>query len=480
MKIRNAFIIFFFKRMIKSGKINYTNMYIIIKEYKMEERNNLLLSFFQEKNINYFRKKFVLAVSTGIDSSVLLDLFINFQKIYQNIEIIVCHVNHHRRSASEEEEQYIRDFCKDNNIKLFIEGLYFEDGEDNFQAKARELRYQFFDKIMKEEKADYLVLAHHGDDNIETILMRMTRGSSLIGYSGIQDFFEKESYYVIRPLLKYSKQDIINYQKMHKIKYYEDDSNSHKDYTRNRFRLDIIPKMKEECPNLVEKMYEFSNTLKNAGTIVNKVRDDFISQNVLKESYQITINRQEFLKLSTFLQEEVLFEIVKKDSLSKTNIKELIKIIKSNKVNYKDYFKNIFDFIIEYDKIIVNYIHSEDFKPIEVVINGLGTYEINDNFKVNVCLNPDKGVLKNTEICYNSNNLPVTIRTRKPGDKILLKTGEKKVKDLLINMKIPMSKRNDVFLLEKEGVILNIFGIRKSILLSNIENCDIIIKLEKK
>lgn len=446
----------------------------------MAETNNLLLSFFQEKNIIFPQKKFVLAVSTGIDSSVLLDLFINFQNKYQNIEIVVCHVNHHRRVESEEEEKYISDFCDEKGIKLYIEGLYFGENEDNFQAKARELRYKFFDKIMKEEKADYLVLAHHGDDNLETILMRLSRGSSLIGYSGIQDYFAKENYYVIRPLLKYSKQDIINYQKTHKIKYYEDDSNSHKDYTRNRFRLDIIPKMKEECPNLIEKIYEFSNTLKNAGVVVNEVRDDFITKNTLKKNNEIIINRDEFLKLSNFLQEEVLFELVKKDSLSKANIKELIKIIQSNKANYKEYFKNIFDFIIEYDKIVINYVHKGEFNPVKVTIDGLGVYEINDNFRVNVCLNPHMGVLKDDEICYNSNNLPVTIRTRNPGDKILLKTGEKKVKDLLINMKIPMAKRNDVLILEKDETILGIFGIRKSVLLNAVKECDIIIKLEKK
>ena len=166
--------------------------------------DNTLYYFFKSQNIDYLNKTFVLCISTGIDSSVLLDLFMKF-KSTNNINIIVCHVNHHRRKESEEEEEYIRSFCLENNIKLYVKELYFEDDTINFQAKARDLRYEFFDEVMKSEKADYLVLAHHGDDNLETILMRMTRGSSLIGYSGILACFEKNGYSVIRPLLRNSK-----------------------------------------------------------------------------------------------------------------------------------------------------------------------------------------------------------------------------------------------------------------------------------
>lgn len=443
------------------------------------DENYSLINFFKEHNLPYINKKFVICVSTGMDSSVLLHLFITLRENYK-VDIVCCHVNHHRRLQSEDEEKYIRALCEEKNIKLYVKELFFEDDINNFQAVARDLRYEFFDEVMKAEHADYLVLAHHGDDNLETILMRMSRGSSLIGYSGILSHFEKNGYKVIRPLLKYSKENIIEYQKIHKIKYYEDESNSHKDYTRNRYRLDIIPLLKEECKDIIQKAYEFSHCLREAGNEINNLRDEFINDNVLKDNNKIIIVRNKFINLSNFLQEEVLFELVKKDNLSKANINELLKVINSKKVNYINYFKNIFDFIIEYDKIIINYNHYEMNENINILINSLGRYDINDNFYITVDLKENIKVLKKEDICYNINSLPVVVRNRLPGDKITLGLQTKKLKSLFIDMKIPKYERDNALVLEKDGVILSILGIKKSSLLSNINDCDIVIRLEKK
>ena len=441
--------------------------------------DNTLNYFFKSLNIDYLNKTFVLCISTGIDSSVLLDLFINFKKD-NDINIVVCHVNHHRRKESDEEESYIRSFCHENNLKIYVKELFFEEDTINFQAKARDLRYEFFDDVMKEEKADYLVLAHHGDDNLETVLMRMTRGSSLIGYSGILSMFEKNGYKVIRPLLRNSKEDIINYQKLHKIKYYEDDSNSHKDYTRNRYRLDVIPLLKKESPDIIEKIYEFSQVLRNAGNEINNLRDKFINDNVNRENKKIEFSRKPFLELSMYMQEEVLFELLKKDSLSKANIEELLRIIRSDKANYCNYFKNIFDFIIEYDRIIINYVHYEKNNDICLEIKELGVYNINDKFDLYVCLKDNIKVLKKEDVCYNISNLPVIVRSRRPGDKIALPQGEKKLKSLFIDMKMSKTKRDEVLILEKDNHILSILGVRKSTLLNDINDSDIVIRLEKK
>ena len=450
--------------------------------------NDLLERFFHKHNLNWINKTFVIAVSTGVDSSVLLDLFL---KVKDKCHIIVAHVNHHKREQSEEEEKYIKAFCEENKIELYIKELFFENCQ-NFQAEARKLRYDFFDQIMSEVHGDYLVLAHHGDDNIETILMRLIRGSSLIGYGGIKEVFEKKdnvneenNYMIIRPLLTKSKDEIIKYQKMHNIKYYEDYSNHEKSYTRNRLRLDVIPMLKEESSDLIEKISEFSETIENAGIIVNAKRDEFINKYVLwdkNKTNEIVINRSEYLKESPFMKREILFELVKKDSLSKANIDELIKIIESKKQNYKTYFKGIFDFILSYDKVLINYNHveiKETNKDFNVEITGIGTFVINDNYQIIVSKNSSNGLCKNDELCYNSVDLPIIVRNRHNGDRIKLPNGEKKVKDILIDLKIPQVDRDNIIIIEKDEKILSIFGIKKSTYLTNIKNCDIIIKLEK-
>jgi len=364
--------------------------------------------------------------------------------------------------------------------------LYFEN-VTNFQKKARDMRYAFFDEVMEKENADYLVLAHHGDDNIETVLMRLMRGSSLIGYSGIADLSTRKNYKVIRPLLQYSKDDIINYQKMHKIKYYEDSSNSENDYTRNRIRHDIIPVIKSECNDFVSRVYEFSNILKEAGLIINNIRDEFISKNVTFNNLDnIVIDKTNYLALNDYMQEEVLFEILKKYALSKANIKELIKIIRSDKSNYKTCFKNKFMFIIEYNKIIIDNIIiinnnlDNNINNINIIINDLGEYKINDNLTLIVSEKEENTLTNKDEIWYNIKDFPITLRNRKPGDKIQLKFGYKKVKEILIDKKIPLRQREDVLILEKDKDILAIVNICKSVKLNDIKETNVVLRLESK
>lgn len=453
----------------------------------MSDLNNLkdnklslsLEKFFKEKNINPKNKTFVIAVSTGVDSAVLLDLFLKAKDDMQIANIVICHVNHHRRSESEEEARYIKEYSEENNVKLYIKDLYFED-DSNFQENARKQRYEFFDEIVAKENADYLVLAHHGDDNVETIIMRLLRGSSLSGYSGISDVSTRQkvrSYKVIRPLLSYSKDDIINYQKMHKIKYYEDSSNSENDYTRNRVRHNIIPALKHECDDLVSKLNEFSSVLKEASNVINYIRDEYISNNVIFSDVTV-INRDSYLKLSDYMKEEVLFEVLKKHELSKANICELIKIIKSDKVNFKFDFKNKFCFMLEYDKIIIGLLEDNKINNfINIIIDKTGEYVINDNLSLIVCEKEKNTLTNNNEIWYNTKDFPIVLRTRKPGDKIKLKVGMKKVKDILIDKKIPQRERDNVLILEKDEDILALINICKSVNLTDIKETDVVIKL---
>ena len=244
--------------------------------------------FFKDNHIDLENKKLSIAVSTGIDSSVLLDMFLKLQKEI-NFTLIVCHVNHHKRKQSEEEENYIKKYTEEKGIKLYIKDLFF-DNNQNFQEEARNRRYEFFDEVMEKEQADYLVLAHHADDNIETILMRILRGSSLTGYAGIKEISQRKNYLVLRPLLRSSREMISLYQKENNIKYYEDESNSKTDYLRNKLRIEVIPKLKEIMPNLDEKMNEFSEKVLMGSTIVNEKRDEFIHTFVKNDNNNIVIN----------------------------------------------------------------------------------------------------------------------------------------------------------------------------------------------
>ncbi len=428
----------------------------------------ILLSFFENNNIDLNNKKFVLAVSTGIDSAVLLAAFINLKK-ENNFDLVIAHVNHHMRKQSDIEASYIKDYSERNNIACFIKDLYFDDINENFEALARKKRYEFFFKVMDEVKGDYLVLAHHGNDSIETILMRIIRGSSLEGYGGMQEITNMNGYVVLRPLLNNGRVEIEDYQKNNHIVYFEDETNQEMAYTRNRIRKDIIPKMFEESSDLINKFSEFRKTIYEASKIVDSVRDEFINENVSLISGNIVIDRDAYLTLNNFLKEEVLFEILFKYNLSKKHINELMKIIQSDLKNYNHKFKEQFSFIIEYHKIIItekDYLLSNE----EITIDKPGTYYLGDKKIICVLQKNDKKDYNLNEMWYNTNMLPVVIRHRKNGDRIVLNGKSKKLKNLFIDMKLSLKKRNNAILCLKDNEVLMVFGIKKSDALKNMND----------
>ena len=143
--------------------------------------------------------KIVIGVSTGPDSMCLLNILLNLQEKLK-FKIIVAHVNHKKRVESDEEEQFLEDYCFKKNLvfeKMILDNKY----KGNFEAYARKERYKFFEELMNKHQANILMTAHHGDDLVETILMRLTRGSNLKGYQGISLITKKNNYQIIRPLL---------------------------------------------------------------------------------------------------------------------------------------------------------------------------------------------------------------------------------------------------------------------------------------
>ncbi|MCK9536168.1 MAG: tRNA lysidine(34) synthetase TilS [Bacilli bacterium] len=434
-----------------------------------------ILNFFEDNKLSLNDKKLVVAVSTGVDSMVLLDVLIRLRECYPFI-IYVAHVNHHQRKQAKEEEKYIKSFCLCHNIKCYVYHLKISK-DDNFQDYAHHERHHFFSNLMAELAADYLLLAHHANDNIETIIMRTIRGSNLKGYAGIAPLVNADGFLLIRPFADILKKEIIDYARENKIKYYQDETNFLDMYTRNRIRKNIVPLLFEEDVNVHRKFREFSDTLIGAWDVVRTHVDGIIEKTVKIEKDKLYFSQVQFEKLSEFLQYEVLFTLLKRYQLSKVHVAEIIKLIKSSKKNQKLYFKNLFTFVKEYDLISIYHRKLSKLK-IDFEITGPGQYPLNDSISVNVLKNSHFNILKPNEIWYNNAMLPVRVRTRKPGDKILLDVGYKKVKDILIDKKIGILKREQVLIIEKNEEILAIPGIVKSQHLKTIKEKDILIKVE--
>ena len=189
-------------------------------------------------------KRVLVAVSGGVDSMVLLSCLVDLRE-YVNFYMEVIHINHNLRGTeSNEDAKHVLNFCKNINVPCVIKSVDViknkNENKQTLEQSARDLRYKEIYNYQESNKFDYIVIAHNSDDNAETVLMHICRGSGLKGASGI-----KENDKILRPLLEYSKAEIIKYAKENNIKYREDSSNTDIKYVRNYIRHEILPRLEE-------------------------------------------------------------------------------------------------------------------------------------------------------------------------------------------------------------------------------------------
>ena len=224
--------------------------------------------------INPYKEcNFVVAISGGVDSMVLANLF-----LINNLKFSIAHCNFQLRGKeSDDDELFINKWCSEKDIKLYNKKFTTEDYCKNnkltIQMGARELRYEWFRELIDKEKHDFIVTAHHIDDQLETFIINSIRGTGIDGLVGIPDKINK----IIRPLLMSSKDQIIEYSKVNKINYREDSSNDKEDYLRNKIRHSVIPYLKSDDDNVLLK---FKTTIENLNStkifvqkVISKVRD---------------------------------------------------------------------------------------------------------------------------------------------------------------------------------------------------------------
>ncbi len=399
----------------------------------------------------------VVACSGGPDSMCLLDLVTKL-KDELNLNIIVAHVNHKLRSESEEEAKMVENYAKENNITFeLLEITDYING--NFtEEDARKRRYNFFNEIIKKYQASALLTAHHGDDLIETILMRLTRGSNLSGYIGIKEISQNENYKTLRPLLSVTKDEIINYLKENNVPYRLDKTNEELKHTRNRYRHIVLPFLKKENPKVHEKYLKFSKELIEYDNFVNTYIKDkkFIVDNSIvinKVSSEIDFIKRKCLEL-------LIKDIQRKDyfDVSDDQMNNLMKLY--NQSNKTIDLNNNYMGVNSYGKI---YIKKKENKVLnEIVLDKdikledyIFYYNSQDGDNSNSCI-----YLNTSEI-----TLPLKIRGVLPGDKMKIKNlnGSKKISDIFIDSKVPKDKRSTYpILVDSKNTVLWVPNLKKS------------------
>ena len=217
----------------------------------------------------------IVACSGGPDSMALLSLVVKLKKKI-DLKVIVAHVHHNVRVESDSEKDFVYNYCKANDLIFEFMKIDSYSG-DNFESEARDKRYLFFDSLASKYNCKYVLTAHHGDDLMETILMRIVRGSSLKGYGGFSRVVQRDGYSILRPLIHITKSEILDYDDINDIKYVIDMTNFMDVHTRNRFRMYILPDLKKEDINVHDKFYKFSNLLYECDSFIEKYVDSVIS-----------------------------------------------------------------------------------------------------------------------------------------------------------------------------------------------------------
>ena len=403
----------------------------------------------------------VAAISGGPDSMALLNMLIEASKKI-NFKIVCAHVNHGLRVESEKEKIMVEKFCSNHNV--IFEYMKIESyNKDNFHNDARKKRYSFFESLIKKYNAKYLFTAHHADDLAETILMRISRGSTIQGYAGFSKFTKNKGYIIARPLIEMSKDYILNYVNENDIPYAIDNSNAKDVYTRNRIRKYIIPELKKENYKILQKVNQFSETLfmyaNYVDSIVKEKYSNIVENNILniekfnEEEELIKINvLQEWL--ASYYGDDIIL-------INNTHIKNLLNFLLNNDSNGSIDLPSNIIILKEYNNAIL--LEKEEVKEYY--------FEFGDNIKL-----PNGYTIEKTSAFERNNNyicllnsseikLPLYIRTKRDGDKMQVKgmEGTKKIGDIFTNEKISIRERNEwPVVTDAEGNIVWLPGLKKS------------------
>lgn len=427
-----------------------------------------------EKFIPNEEENIVVGCSAGPDSMALLHYLIHNTKN----KIICCHINHNVRKESKEEEKYLKNYCQKQNIPFEVYKIE-KYQEKNFENEARIKRYNFYEQTLKKYNSHYLFLAHHGDDLIETIIMKINRGSNLEGYAGIKEISKQKDYTIIRPFLSYTKEDLLDYDERNNIEYFIDKTNLDTTYTRNRIRANILPVLKKENKDIHKQFLKYSKVLLEYNTYIEEVIKE-IENNIYKDN---VLDLNLFKKEKTFIQKNILYHILNNtyqnisNIITDNHINNILKIINSPTPNLSIDLPKNKQARKTYNKLIIK--EKEKNPPLSYKVslqeeNIFGSILIK---KIN------KTSENGNDICrLNTKNitLPLYFRNKLPGDKISLynSPGTKKVSDIFIDKKVSKEKRETYpILVDANDQIIWIPNLKKSKFNSNSEEFyDIILK----
>lgn len=285
--------------------------------------------------------KVVIGVSGGPDSITLLNILNNLKEKL-NIKIYVVHINHMIRKEANEETEYVREFCNKLGIDFFIKKIKVEEEAKKLkigtEEAGRNIRYAFFEEVANMVGANKIATAHNSNDNAETVLMNIIRGTSVSGLKGIEKVRDGK---FIRPIIECNRNEIEEYCKEQNLDPRYDKSNKENIYTRNKIRNLLIPYLQKEFnPNIIEGINRLSYIAEEEERFLNKIVENeyeniLISVNNNEKNDTIILNLKEFNKLDYVIKSKLILYTISKiygkaTGIEKIHIDDIIKLCKNN------------------------------------------------------------------------------------------------------------------------------------------------------
>ena len=416
----------------------------INKKYNLIENNDII----------------VVGFSGGPDSVFLVEMLKKLQCFF-NFKIYLVHINHLLRGEdADSDENFSFEYAKKNNLEIFIKRIpvkkIAKEIGKTLEEVGREERYKFFSEIYEKVGANKIATAHNKDDQIETFLFRLTRGTSLQGLEGIKT----KNNNIIRPISEIYKKDILEYLNKNEIQYKIDKTNFENEFTRNSIRLDLIPFI-EERYNIKFKDKIFS--------LIEEIRENNQNNSLNLSDYTDSKNRillEKIKFLSNFDRKNLLglFLNEKNIEVNRNKIDEINSLIKSNGTKKIDLNKTY--------RIVKNYTHLyiEEKREDNTINNStiqlkIPSEQVFNNFKISVEIakNLDIPKEKNQYLLDTLYNDIREVRYRKEGDRIFLdENHSKKIKEIFIEQKIPKDIRDRIPIFLYNNNIFWIYNVKKA------------------